>query len=95
MTLDANLTADPAMATAPATVTFTVNVTDPAGDAAWNLTLDGVEVGFGTEDDSPWSFNQTYDAAGNHTAVLTAWDGVETVRREVWVMVAAAEEPAA
>ena len=68
---------------------------DPDGDAVtWDLAVDGVTIGSGTEADSPWSIQQTYDTPGDRTAVLTATDGVNTVRQEMTVTITEAQ-PAA
>jgi hypothetical protein len=75
-------------------VTYTVAVSDADGDnVSWDLAVDGATLGSGTAADSPQGFTQAYDAPGNHTAVLTATDGVETVQRSLTVTITA--EPAA
>jgi hypothetical protein len=71
-------------------VTYTVAVGDADGDnVSWELAVDGTILGSGTTADAPQGFTQTYDAPGNHTAVLTATDGVETVQRTLAVTITA------
>jgi hypothetical protein len=85
---DASLDADPYGGEAPVDITYTVRVSDPDGDALqWSLTVDGVQVGQGTEDGSPWTYTKRYEEPRYSTAVLVVSDGGYTVRREVTVRV--------
>ncbi len=69
-------------------MTYTVNATDPDGDElSWQFMVDGAELGNGTGADLPRSFAETYDAPGNHTAVFTVTDGLNTVWWEVLVVI--------
>lgn len=88
---NATLTAAQDSTTAPANVTYGISVEDPDGDpVSWELAVDGVVLGSGTEADSPWSITQAYDSPGDHDAVLTASDGTDTVQARLTVSIAAA-----
>jgi hypothetical protein len=85
---EASLTPDRWSAQAPADITYTVSVRDPdGGPISWTFSVEGVEKGSGTTAVSSWTSTQRYSEAGSYTAVLTATDGVYTVRREVTVTI--------
>lgn len=69
----ANLTADIGNGSAPLTVNFTIDASDPDGDlASWTLEFDDGNETDGTE--FPAVVNHTYERAGNMTVNLTVVD---------------------
>ena len=68
-------------------MTYTVTASDSDGSVGWDLSVDGASIGSGGQ--GTQSFTQTYDAPGNHTAVLTASDGIDTVQRQLTVEITA------
>jgi hypothetical protein len=82
-------------AAAPANVTYTIAFSDPDGDpVGWEFAVDGVVLDSGTGGSSPRSYTQAYDAPGNHTAVLTATDGMDTTQRSLDVTLTAQADTA-
>lgn len=84
-----NLTASPDNGTVPLNVTFSLTGADADGDALrWVLTLANTTLANGTG--LPASHAHNFTTAGNHTVVVTVWDGKVNVTANVTVSVAAA-----
>lgn len=87
----AELNASAVSGTAPLPVTFTVNGSDPDGDAlTWSLDSNGDGTVDATGEELPATVNVTFDSPGSFNVTLTVSDGVA----DDVVMVSISVEPA-